>query len=129
MGFISGPNMLNIVLIPSSFLMGATMLMEGWKCCAKRNENPEVSRLLATSSSERFKGAPRASMRSALPHLESYFMVNLENLPEEDLLPCLAQGTPHAAMIKEAAVEALKVSQESPPVPTMSNSTDPSDFL
>jgi len=54
---------------------------------------------------------PRASITSAEPHLEV--------IPR---LPCLATRTPAPAIVRAVAVEMLKVSLASPPVPQVSTS-------
>ena len=55
---------------------------------------------------------PRASNTSAAPLLE-----------EAARLPCLATGTPPAAMTKAEVVEMLKELAPSPPVPTISRAS------
>ena len=66
----------------------------------------------STTSGGTSRLTPRASSRSALPHLL-----------ETERLPCLATVTPHPATTNAAVVEILKVLRESPPVPHVSTTT------
>jgi len=103
--------MLKTVLIPSSFLTGATFFIAGWNTGANMNPIPAFSRQYSTSWSLQFILTPTASSISAPPHL----LVMLR-------LPCLAMVTPQLAAMMAAAVLTLKVFRVSPPVPQVSTS-------
>ena len=105
--------MLNTVLKPSSFLMGATYLIEVWYLCANMKPNPHSSRILWVSSGGRSMLAPRASSTSAAPHLLL-----------AALLPCFATGTPQDATTKADVVDMLNDPDLSPPVPTISRASE-----
>mmetsp|Transcript_23432 Transcript_23432/g.61572 ORF Transcript_23432/g.61572 Transcript_23432/m.61572 type:complete len:300 (+) Transcript_23432:256-1155(+) len=108
-GFVSGPSMLNTVLMPSSALIGPTCFMAGWYCRAKRKVKPDSARIRPATSGPTSKRAPSASSTSADP---------LDD--EAARFPCLTTRAPAAATTKDAAVEMLKVFLPSPPVPTIS---------
>ena len=108
-GLDRGPSTLKTVFTPSDRRTPPTCFIAGWNACAKRNAKCVLCTTAPTCAADRDRAAPSASMRSALPHLE-----------EEERLPCFTTARPQAATMKAEAVEALKESVPSPPVPTMS---------
>ena len=70
---------------------------------------PASAMEVSTCWGDRSKPTPRADKTSLAPDFE-----------EAARLPCLATGTPQAAVINAASVEILNVPCPSPPVPTMS---------
>ncbi len=97
-GFVIGPKRLKIVLIPSSFLIGATFFIAGWNFGAKRKTKFFSLSSLSTSSGSTFIFTPNFSRISAEPSFE-----------ETALFPCFATFIPSAAKIIADAVEALNV--------------------
>ncbi len=70
---------------------------------------PASAMEVSTCSGDRSKPTPSADKTSLAPDFE-----------DAARLPCLATGTPQAAVINAASVEILNVPCPSPPVPTMS---------
>mmetsp|Transcript_78743 Transcript_78743/g.218823 ORF Transcript_78743/g.218823 Transcript_78743/m.218823 type:complete len:240 (+) Transcript_78743:254-973(+) len=113
-GFVSGPKMLKTVLMPISWRTGPTWRIAGWYARAKRNEKLLAVSTPGTSSGSKSKRAPKASRKSAAP----LFDVAAR-------FPCFTTFAPAPAATRAAAVEMLKVSCPSPPVPTMSMMKSP----
>ena len=101
--------MLNILLIPISFLTGAAYFIEEWYAGANRKHIPVSSKTVSACSAVRASSAPSLSSTSAAPLL-------LDTLR----FPCFATRMPPAAATNALVVEILKVPTSSPPVPTMS---------
>ena len=108
-GLVSGPRMLKIVLMPSSFRTGATFFIAGWWFGANMKPMPTSAMQRAIRSGDRSMFTPSASSTSALPD----WLLTLRP-------PCLLTLAPPAAATNIAQVEMLKVCEPSPPVPTMS---------
>src|SRR5947209_17518845 len=108
-GLISGPMIVKkIVLMPRASSGKKTLSMIGWKLGAYRKLIPPCSVSWRPWSGVSSATTPRASRASALPELADI-----------DRLPCLATGTPAAAVRMALAVLTLKVVRP-PPVPHMS---------
>ena len=108
-GFVKGPNMLNIVLMPISLRGPMAYFMAPWSKGAKRKPIPICWIHSSTISDPALMFTPRASRTSALPQLL-----------ETARFPCFATVMPAAATTKAVVVEILKVFIPSPPVPTVS---------
>jgi hypothetical protein len=108
-GLVSGPRKLKTVPMPSSRRGTAACRKPGWNTGAKKNPMPASSTQRATPAAGRSMTTPRASSTSAVPDAE-----------DAARLPCLATGTPAAAVTIAAIVEMFTVWAPSPPVPTMS---------
>src|SRR5215208_9220 len=108
-GLLSGPTLLNTVLIPIVFLIEATFFIDGWNSGAKRNPMPMLSIQDWIFEGGAARSRPIYSRKSALP----------QRL-EADLLPCFATLAEAADATMAAAVLILNDFFESPPVPQVS---------
>ena len=108
-GLTSGPRMLKIVGVPSCLRTAATCFIAVCSSGAKQKQMPNSSRQASTRATSASTFTPSAASTSAEP-------LRLV-MPR---LPCLATGTPAAAVTRAAAVEILKVFEPSPPVPQVS---------
>ena len=94
---------------PSSLRTGPACRSAGWNTGAMKKPSPTSARQRRTSSGDRSIRTPRASSTSAAPDFDDALR-----------LPCLATGTPAAAVTIVAIVEMFTEFDRSPPVPTMS---------
>ena len=95
-GLESGPSRLKIVRVPSSTRVGPTWRIAAWWAGAIMKPIPASWMQRSTPSGERPILTPSAASVSAAPERE-----------EAARLPCLATGTPQAAVMIEASVETL----------------------
>ena len=103
--------MLKIVRTPSFFRTAATCRIAGCMSGAKQKQMPSSSRQRSTCGMLASMFTPSSASTSAEP----LRLVTLR-------LPCLATGTPPAAMTSAAVVLMLKTSLPPPPVPQVSSS-------
>ena len=108
-GFTSGPSRLNTVRTPRLRRRGARPTRAGCQPGANRNVTPALERAATTCSWGACSCRPSPSSTSAEP-----------TRPLALRLPCLATWAPQAAARKATAVEMLKLSAPSPPVPQVS---------
>ena len=108
-GFESGPSILNIVLIPISFLIGPTFFIALWNFIAFIKPIPVSFIHCSTCFGSSIMFAPSASSKSDAPLFE-----------DAALLPCFATVTPAAAQTNIDVVDMLNELAPSPPVPTKS---------
>jgi len=115
-GLQSGPSRLKIVGTASFCRTAATCFIERCNSGAKQKQIPNSSRHASTHATSASTFTPRAANTSEEP-------VRLVTRR----LPCLATGTPAAAVTIAAAVLMLNVPEASPPVPHVS--TRPERFV
>ena len=109
-GFVNGPRRLNAVRTPISRRVGPACRIAGWKFGREHEGEPRARASAAPADAASWSiRMPSASRTSAEPAFEVIAR-----------LPCLATGTPAAAVTSAAVVEMLNVPLPSPPVPTTS---------
>ena len=108
-GLVSGPRRLKIVLNPNSFLTTAACFIALCINGAKRKPIPTSSIHRSTVDKDASIFIPKHFKTSALP-----------DLLETARFPCFATVRPAPATTNATAVEILKVSDPSPPVPQVS---------
>ena len=108
-GFVSGPKILNIVLVPKSNLAGITYFTAGWCIGAIIKPMPISFIARSTTSGSTIMFTPLWLNASEAPDLDDKFR-----------FPCLATITPAPAVTIAVAVEIFRVDLPSPPVPTIS---------
>ena len=110
--------MLNTVRMPISF-RGPTACFIAWcRSGAKRNPILALPMHVSTVPMPASMFTPSSLSTSALPHRL-----------DDALLPCLATFSPAPAATMAAAVEMLKVSRASPPVPQVSTTISSSTVI